>query len=52
MRITMQNFARGHVFEVNEISIEFSRQIDVKTGLENLERFKYKSVTKSHIKAL
>ena len=29
---TLQNFARRHFFDVNEVSIVFSWEIDIKTG--------------------
>ena len=29
---TLQNFARQHFFDANEVSVAFSREIDAKTG--------------------
>ena len=31
-RSALQNFARQHFFDVNEIATEFSWEIDIKTG--------------------
>ena len=52
MRMYHAKFCQAACLWSQRNSIEFSRQIDVKTSLGNLERFKYKSVAKSFIKAL
>ena len=49
---TLQNFARRYFFDVNEISIVFSWEIDIKTGESIWKMFNYKSFIKSIIKAL
>ena len=51
---TLQNFARWHFVDVNEVFIVFSWEIDIKTGknFEKFENFNYKSFIKSITKTL
>ena len=51
-RIYLAKFARRYFSDVNEISIVFSWEIDIKTGQSIWKRFNYKSFIKSIIKAL
>ena len=49
---TLQNFARRYFYDVNEVSIVFSRTTDIKTGESIRKRLNYKSFIKSIIKVL
>ena len=49
---TLQNFARRYFYDVNKVSIVFSRTTDIKTGESIRKRLNYKSFIKSIIKVL